>query len=252
MDFSLTREATPVVQEATETAAVSQEGSEDTQEPLSTHEATPPRQTEPLETIQQSTPSSSLLVAATPDREVTPQPRLDTLETMSVAPETDKNVLSDKGVENEVDSTPTMTTPGKRICAQCTGGNYHLRWDLMHVSEHGQDMGWVEEWATADCVDGKIRYTSCVTTCMTVTIQRPENGEKLDSIMMACADDMFWSTPDIPDTRAWYKRKDGMIVFEEDARYVAERMSHTIVYEFNTTSSDDATTIGVFEDKIIY
>ncbi|PIC30175.1 hypothetical protein B9Z55_021511 [Caenorhabditis nigoni] len=93
MDFSLTREATPVVQEATETAAVSQEGSEDTQEPLSTHEATPPRQTEPLETIQQSTPSSSLLVAATPDREVTPQPRLDTLETMSVAPETDKNVL---------------------------------------------------------------------------------------------------------------------------------------------------------------
>ncbi|PIC30180.1 hypothetical protein B9Z55_021513 [Caenorhabditis nigoni] len=35
-----------------------------------------------------------------------------------------------------------------------------------------------------------------------------------------------------------------MIVFEENARYVAERMSHTIIYEFNTTSSDNASTIA--------
>ncbi|PIC12127.1 hypothetical protein B9Z55_028603 [Caenorhabditis nigoni] len=157
-----------------------------------------------------------------------------------------------KGVENGEDldevtlSTPSSTTaaPGKRTCAECTGGNYHLRSSLMHLSEHGQNMRWVEEWASTDCVIGKIRYTPCVTTCMTVTIQRPENGEMLDSIMMACADDMFWSTPDIPDSRAWYKSKDGMIVFEENARYVAERMSHTIIYEFNTTSSDNAATIA--------
>ncbi|CAO4381855.1 unnamed protein product [Caenorhabditis nigoni] len=48
----------------------------------------------------------------------------------------------------------------------------------------------------------------------------------------------------LENTRAWYKRKDGMIVIEENARYVAERMSHTIIYEFNTTSSDNAITIA--------
>ncbi|UMM39719.1 hypothetical protein L5515_016648 [Caenorhabditis briggsae] len=143
--------------------------------------------------------------------------------------------------------TPTTTTtnaPGMRTCAQCTGGNYHLRRWLMQSAEHGQSMGWVEEWALTDCVIGKIRYNPCATTCMKVTIQKPENGEKLDSIMMDCADDMFYSTPDIPDTRPWYKSQIGPMVFEENARYVSERIGHTIIYEFNTTSSDNASTIA--------
>ncbi|CAO4384448.1 unnamed protein product [Caenorhabditis nigoni] len=84
-------------------------------------------------------------------------------------------------------------------------------------------MGWVEEWALTDCVVGKIRLIPCTTTCMTVTIQRSENREKLDSIMMDCADDMIYSTPDIPDTRSRYKSRSEPFVFEENARYVAQR-----------------------------
>ncbi|PIC14102.1 hypothetical protein B9Z55_027381 [Caenorhabditis nigoni] len=142
---------------------------------------------------------------------------------------------------------------GMRTCAQCTGGNYHLRKWLMQNAEHGQSMGWVEEWALTDCVVGKIRLIPCTTTCMTVTIQKPENGEKLDSIMMDCADDMFYSTPDIPDTRPWYKSKSEPFVFEENARYVAQRVGHTIIYEFNTTSSDSAATIANnLKDQFVY
>ncbi|PIC11697.1 hypothetical protein B9Z55_028917 [Caenorhabditis nigoni] len=152
-------------------------------------------------------------------------------------------------------STPTSTTaaPGKRTCAQCTGGNYHLRKWLMQNAEHDQSMGWVEEWALTDCVVGKIRLIPCATACMTVTIQRPENGEKLDSIMMDCADDMIHSRPDIPDTRPWYKSINDPLVFEENARYVAQRVGHTIIYEFNITSSDSAATIANnLKEKFVY
>ncbi|PIC13512.1 hypothetical protein B9Z55_027638 [Caenorhabditis nigoni] len=88
---------------------------------------------------------------------------------------------------------------------------------------------------------------------MTVTIQKPDNGEKLDSIMMDCADDMFYSTPDVPDTRPWYKSRSEPFNFEENARYVAQRVGYTIIYEFNTTSSDNAAKIvNNLKDQFAY
>ncbi|PIC17403.1 hypothetical protein B9Z55_023656 [Caenorhabditis nigoni] len=43
------------------------------------------------------------------------------------------------------------------------------------------------------------------------------------------------------------------LVFEENARYVAKRVGHTIIYEFNTTLSDDATTIASnLKEKFAY
>ncbi|PIC17404.1 hypothetical protein B9Z55_023656 [Caenorhabditis nigoni] len=64
---------------------------------------------------------------------------------------------------------------------------------------------------------------------------------------------MFYSTPDIPDTRPWYKSMNKPLVFEENARYVAKRVGHTIIYEFNTTLSDDATTIASnLKEKFAY
>uniref|UniRef100_A0A1I7U0I2 Transmembrane protein n=1 Tax=Caenorhabditis tropicalis TaxID=1561998 RepID=A0A1I7U0I2_9PELO len=166
---------------------------------------------------------------------------------------------------NALDLTPAPTTPhevdefddevtplSSRTCNQCVGGNFLMRKWLMQDNRVAQRMGWVDEWAETDCLKGNVNYYHhCHTTCLTIEIQKRVDVPKgiYDSIMMDCADDLIYNSPDIP--RDGYKHEPIAMVFENDETFVNDRLGYRITYKFTTANSIDPKRLAIeFQQKV--
>ncbi|CAO4383462.1 unnamed protein product [Caenorhabditis nigoni] len=119
------------------------------------------------------------------------------------------------------------------VCAQCAGGNFLLQRYLMQSFELRQAMKWKQdEWEQTDCVNGLVRFRPCQTTCVTIKIQEKD---KLDSILMECADNLIHRSAGIPVEPVKFNH--APLVFEETIGYEASRQGWIIRYIFNETSS---------------
>uniref|UniRef100_A0A1I7TL81 Autophagy-related protein 27 n=1 Tax=Caenorhabditis tropicalis TaxID=1561998 RepID=A0A1I7TL81_9PELO len=146
---------------------------------------------------------------------------------------------------------PGLSGSSSRTCNQCVSGNFLSKRWLMQDDRVAQRMGWIDAWTGTDCLKGNVNYYhNCQTTCLTIEIQNIIDVPKsiYEGIMMDCADDLIYNSPDIP--REGYKHEPISMVFEKNETFVNDRLRHRITYKFTTASSKDPKQLAIKFQRI--